>query len=81
MGPITDMRKGGVSVSEKGWRRLWALCLVVDGVCAIVLGVMTILDLAPAVRPVLCVLLSAALSATFVSTAQIYRREKDREDK
>ena len=65
-------------MSDKTLRRLWGLCLILEGVCAVIIGVLNIMGLKPAkeLTPFLCALLLLAMAGTSVLTAQIMKREK-----
>ena len=65
-------------MSDKTLRRLWGICLMVQGVCAVVLGVLSIMDVKQAKElvPVLCVVPLLTISGTSVLTAQLMKRQK-----
>ena len=65
-------------MSGKTLRRLWGICLMVQGVCAVALGVLSIMDvkLAKELVPVLCAVMLLTTSGTCVLTAQLMKRQK-----
>ena len=65
-------------MSDKTLRQLWGICLMVEGVCAVALGVLNIMGVKPAkeLNPILCVVLLLAISGTSVLTAQLMKRQK-----
>ena len=65
-------------MSDKTLRLLWSLCLIVEGLCAVVLGVLSIMDvkLGKELVPVLCSVMLLTISGTFVLTAQLMKRQK-----
>ena len=66
-------------MSDKTLRRLWGICFMVEGVCAVVLGVLSIMDVESAKElvPVLCVVPLLALSGISGLTAQLMKRQKE----
>ena len=65
-------------MSGKILKRLWAVCLIAGGVCAVVIGILNIMGVKPAkvLTPVLCVLLLSAIAGIFILTAQMMKRQK-----
>lgn len=65
-------------MSDKTIRRLWGVCLIVGGVCAVIIGVLNIMGLEPpkALVPVLCIVLLFPIVGTPILTAQIMKRQK-----
>ena len=65
-------------MSDNTLRQLWGVCLIVGGVCAVIIGVLNIMGLEPAkaLTPVLCVLLLFSITGIFILTAQIMKRQK-----
>ena len=65
-------------MSDKTLKLLWAACLIVDGVCAVIMGVLNIMgaELPKTLTPVLSVFLLFAIAGTFILTAQLMKRQK-----
>lgn len=65
-------------MSAKTLKRLWAVCLIADGVRAVIIGVLNIMGakLPKTLTPVLSVFLLFAIAGTFILTAQLMKRQK-----
>lgn len=65
-------------MSGKALKLLWAVCLIVDGVCAVIMGVLNIMGakLPKTLIPVLSIFLLFAIAGTFILTAQLMKRQK-----
>lgn len=59
-------------MSGKALKLLWAVCLIVDGVCAVIMGA----KLPKTLIPVLSIFLLFAIAGTFILTAQLMKRQK-----
>ena len=65
-------------MSDETLRLLWGICLIIGGVCAVIVSALNIMgiELAKPLTPVLSVLLLFSITGNFVLTAQIMKRQK-----